>query len=89
MHADEILKNAATHLKSRGVEYDSQSGEHSMAKTVKSFNAVTEHQLTTAQGWMFMTLLKLVRSQQGKFKADSFEDGAAYFALMGEESSII
>ena len=31
-----------------------------------------------------MVLLKAVRSQQGAFKMDSFEDGAAYFALAGE-----
>ena len=33
-----------------------------------------------------MVLLKAVRSQQGKYKSDSYEDGAAYFALMGEVS---
>ena len=31
-----------------------------------------------------MALLKAVRSQQGAYRADSYEDGAAYFALMGE-----
>jgi hypothetical protein len=34
-----------------------------------------------------MALLKAVRSQQGAFKMDSFEDGAAYFALAGESAS--
>ena len=31
-----------------------------------------------------MALLKAVRSQQGAYRADSYEDGAAYFALAGE-----
>ena len=31
-----------------------------------------------------MALLKAVRSQQGDYRADSYEDGAAYFALAGE-----
>lgn len=31
-----------------------------------------------------MALLKMVRSQQGNYKADNYEDLAAYSALMGE-----
>ena len=27
------------------------------------------------------------RAQQGQFKADNYEDGAAYFGLMGEAAS--
>lgn len=34
-----------------------------------------------------MALLKAVRSQQGRFKADNYEDGAAYFALAGEAAA--
>jgi hypothetical protein len=33
-----------------------------------------------------MALLKAVRTQQGDYKADSFIDGAAYFALAGESA---
>ena len=36
------------------------------------------------RGWLFMAILKMVRSQQGAYRADNYEDGAAYFALMGE-----
>ena len=36
---------------------------------------------------MFMIFLKAVRTQQGNFKADNYEDGAAYFGLMGEAAS--
>ena len=31
--------------------------------------------------------LEAVRTQQGGFKADNYEDGAAYFGLMGEAAS--
>lgn len=34
-----------------------------------------------------MMFVKAVRSQQGDFKLDNYEDGAAYFALMGEQAS--
>jgi hypothetical protein len=40
--------------------------------------------MTEEQGWLFMALLKMVRSQQGELRMDSYEDGAAYFALAGE-----
>ena len=36
---------------------------------------------------MFMIFLKAVRTQQGNFKADNYEDGAAYFGPMGEAAS--
>lgn len=55
-----------------------------MGRTVKAFNAITSHTLTEEQGWLFMGLLKMVRSQSGDFKADNFEDEAAYAALRGE-----
>jgi hypothetical protein len=58
-----------------------------MDKTVKAFNAITGHELTVEQGWLFMALLKAVRTQQGDFRLDNYEDGAAYFALMGEQAS--
>jgi len=65
-------------------EYDKPEGERSMGSTVWAFEAVTGVAMTEAQGWLFMALLKAVRSQQGAFRMDSFVDGAAYFALAGE-----
>lgn len=55
-----------------------------MGATVNAFHAVTGVSMTEEQGWLFMALLKAVRSQQGEYRADSYEDGAAYFALAGE-----
>jgi len=85
MKAHEYLEQAATHLKDRAVTYDND-GERSIQSTVEMFNTLTGHTLTAEQGWAFMTILKLVRSQQGAFKSDNYEDGAAYFALMGEQA---
>src|SRR5690606_34517339 len=79
---------AADHLKDRAETYDKPAGERSMAATVSAFHAVTGVSMTEEQGWLFMVLLKAVRSQQGRFKADNYEDGAAYFALAGEAAAV-
>ena len=39
---------------------------------------------TGERGWLFMAILKMVRSQQGNYRADNYEDLAAYSSLMGE-----
>ncbi|QDP66962.1 MAG: hypothetical protein Unbinned3138contig1000_4 [Prokaryotic dsDNA virus sp.] len=82
--ADEILTQAAAELADRAKTYDAPEGERSMGKTVAAFNAITGHSLTEQQGWQFMEILKIVRSNQGAFRADSFTDAAAYAALAGE-----
>lgn len=85
--APDFLTKAVGHLQDRAVTYDNPEGERSMAKTVAMFNALTDVNITEEQGWKFMALLKLVRSEQGNFKADNFEDGSAYVALAGEAAS--
>lgn len=87
MNANRHLQAAIDCLAERGKEYDRPEGERSMAATVAAFEAVTGHALTETQGWLFMALLKAVRTQQGEYKADSFIDGAAYFALAGESAA--
>jgi hypothetical protein len=86
--ANNVLKTAQEHLVDRGTTYDSKGkGERSMSKTINAFNIITGLDLTEEQGWLFMTVLKAVRTQQGKFKLDNYEDGAAYFALAAESAS--
>ena len=87
--ADEILQVANEAIVQRGVMYDStgQQQERSIGKVVAMFNALTGHELTNEQGWKFMCLLKLARSEQGEFSLDSFIDLAAYAALAGEEAA--
>lgn len=82
--AQSVLEAGLGHMKDRAATYDKEEGERSMGATVAAFQAVTAHRLTEEQGWLFMVLLKAVRTQQGGFRADNYEDGAAYYGLMGE-----
>lgn len=86
--AHDILQAAAGHLKDRAATYDKPAGERSIGATVAAFKAVTGISMTEEQGWLFLAMLKAVRSQQGEYRADSYEDGAAYFALAGEAASV-
>ncbi|HAV2962714.1 TPA: hypothetical protein JH903_003111 [Acinetobacter baumannii] len=82
--AQDFLKRAQNHMEDRAVTYDSPEGERSMEKTVQIFNALRERDLTETEGWLFMSILKMVRANQGEFKSDNYEDLVAYAALMGE-----
>lgn len=84
MNASEVLSQAQSEMQDRAVTYDKPHGQRSMANTVAMFNAMTGYELNEEQGWKFMCCLKLVRSEQGAFRADNFVDGAAYFGLAGE-----
>ena len=87
MTASDFLGAALNHLEDRASTYDNPTGERSMGRTVEAFNAITGHKLTEEQGYLFMCLLKQVRSQQGKYRADSYEDLTAYASLMGESAA--
>ena len=82
--AASILRAAIGHMEQRAATYDKPEGERSMGATVAAFRAVSGVVMTEEQGWLFMALLKAVRSQQGAYRADSYEDGSAYFSLAGE-----
>ena len=86
MKASEIIEQALKHMQDRASTYDRPDGERSIGATVEAFKAITGDGLmnTEERGWLFMLLLKAVRSQQGEYRADSYEDGTAYFALAGE-----
>lgn len=86
--AAEILEQGSYEMSERARTYDTEGGERSMGKTVEMFNAMTGLNLTEEQGWKFMICLKLVRSEQGAYRDDSYVDGAAYFALAGETASV-
>ena len=85
--ANHFIEAALNHLGNRAATYDKPTGERSMERTVKVFAALTDIQLTEEQGWIFMEALKQVRSLQGKFKADNYEDLAGYAALRGEAAA--
>jgi len=84
MKAQDFLKAGLGHRQDRAATYDKPTGERSMAATVGAFKCVSGVVMTEEQGWLFMGLLKMVRSQQGEFKADNYEDEAAYAAWRGE-----
>lgn len=86
MQAPDFLKAGIKHMEDRAATYDKPEGERSMSATVAAFNAVTGDGVmnTEERGWLFMQMLKAVRSQQGEFRADSYEDGASYSGLAGE-----
>lgn len=85
MQAPEILKRAAQHMEDRAKSRDTPAGERSMARTVGAFNALTGHQLSERDGWLFMVALKAARAcSTPAGLPDDYEDGAAYFGLAGE-----
>lgn len=86
--APELLQRAAQHMTDRAATYDQPEGERSMGKTVAAFNAVTGRNLTEAEGWLLLDILKQVRLfQRPGYHADSAEDHIAYAALMAEAKS--
>jgi hypothetical protein len=85
-NAADILQQAKDCLVNRASERDKEQ-ERSMKSCVDAFNALTGESLTETEGWIFMVVLKLARSQGGKFKLDDYVDMAAYAALAGESGS--
>lgn len=84
--AEDFLKAGLEVLIQRGKQRNTNGGkERNMSSIVKIFAALTGHELTEDQGWLFMTCLKLVRSQTAaSFDEDSFVDGINYLALSAE-----
>ena len=84
MSAIDFLNEAASAIGDRASQRDTGS-ERSMARTVATFSALTGHQLSERDGWIFMVILKLSRAQGGQREImDDYVDGAAYIALAGE-----
>ena len=85
MRADEYLGKAQALMIERGKQYDKPEGERSMGKCVAAFNIVTGRDLTEAEGWLLLQILKDVRLwQRPGFHRDSAEDAIAYAALKAE-----
>lgn len=83
--APDLLRQAEKHMRDRAATYDKLEGERSMTKTIAAFNAITGRDLRESEGWLLMTLLKMVRSETRTTPhTDSVEDLIAYGALFGE-----
>lgn len=83
--APQLLEAAARHMAERAKTYDKPEGERSMTRAIAAWNAITGRNVTEAEGWLLMALIKQVRlfTRPG-YHADSVEDGIAYLALVGE-----
>lgn len=84
--APDFLVQAKKHMDDRAATYDKPEGERSMANTVEAFNTITGHELSEKDGWLLMSILKMVRANQGEFKQDNYEDLVAYTALLAESA---
>lgn len=83
--ATQILCRAADLMEERGRQYDAKEGERSMDKTVRAFNTLTGHDLSASDGFLLLTVLKIVRDQQRQqAHQDSCEDLVAYASLYAE-----
>ena len=84
--ACDFLSTALSLLEERGKDYDQPQGERSMGRTVAAFNSITNKELTEAEGWLLLQILKDVRQWQNpdKYHADSAEDCVSYAALKAE-----
>lgn len=82
----QYLHKASETQDSRAAEYDSEGvNERSMGKVVKMFNTLTGLSISETDGWRFMEILKMVRSQ-GRYHEDSLVDGVSYASLAAESA---
>lgn len=89
MNAQDILRKSAQHIDDRAAARDPAQGGRSMARAVAAFNALTGHQLSERDGWLFMVQLKAARATNTPTGiADDYEDMAAYSALAGESVAV-
>lgn len=85
MKAQDMLAKARQHMDDRAATYDKPEGERSMGRTVAAFNSITGRDLSEAEGWLLLTVLKQVRLfTRQEYHADSAEDAIAYMALLAE-----
>ena len=84
--APEFLQSALNTLTQRGKDYDKPEGERSASAVAVAFNAITGKQLTEAEVWLVLQLVKDVRQWQNpeRYHADSALDCVAYAALKAE-----
>lgn len=83
--AGDIADAALQHVRDRAVTYDQANGERSAGKTATAFNAITGKDLTEADVWLLLQLLKDVRQwSKEAYHQDSAEDCIAYAALKAE-----
>ena len=85
-HIEFVFDDAKATIINRGEERDQPDGERTIPRCVTAFNAITGHNLSNCDGWLFMEVLKKCRSVQGRYKYDDYRDGVGYAALRAEEA---
>jgi len=83
MTAGDFLRAAGETLIDRGKSRD-DGQERSMARAIRAFNAMTDHDLTEEEGWLFMRYLKDSRARSGEYNRDDYLDGVGYAVLQAE-----
>lgn len=83
-----FLKEAQAAMEARAALRDTPEGERTAGKIAKVFNSITGHDLTESDAWLFLLVLKIVRSRNGNYSRDDYVDMAAYSALWGEHESM-
>jgi hypothetical protein len=89
MKSHEFLQAAIDVQAERGKQYDKPTGERSMGATISAFNCITGRTLEESDGWLLLSLLKLVRQAQNpeQYHHDSALDFVAYASLYAEAAS--
>jgi len=89
MKSTEFLQAAIDVQAERGKQYDKPTGERSMGATISAFNCITGRTLEESDGWLMLSLLKLVRQAQNpeQYHHDSALDFVAYASLYAEAAS--
>lgn len=83
--APEFLDAANAVLNTRGKEYDSPQGERSGPAVADIFNRITRRDLTTAEVYLMLNIVKLVRQWSAPgYHPDSALDAVAFSALTSE-----
>lgn len=86
MKSTDFLQGAIDVQAERGQQYDSPEGERSMGRAVTAFNAITGRDLTEAEGWLLLQVLKDVRQWQrpDNYHHDSALDCVSFASLKAE-----
>ena len=83
--ASEIADASLVHIKERATTYDQADGERSAQKTAVAFNAITGHNVSEAEVFLLLQILKDVRQwSRDEYHQDSAEDCIAYASLKAE-----
>ncbi len=86
--APDFCNKAEQLMRERATTYDKDGnfeGERSASKIAIAFNAITGHNITESEAWLFLQIMKDVRQWSTKtYHADSAEDCVAYAALKAE-----